>query len=148
MKSANGHCIFCKIASGEVSSNMVFETASIVAFLDINPIRPGHTQIVPREHHTCFDELPGDLLSEIAVVGQKIARAHKRIYGVERVGFAFTGTDVPHVHAHVVPMVASDDLTSRRYIAEETVTYRIPPRPTNDEFATTADRIRECLNGG
>lgn len=140
-------CLFCRIAARRMPAHIVHETGHVVAFLDIAPIRPGHTQIIPKEHHSCFDDLPADLLAEMAATGQRVARALKAIYGVRRVGFAFTGTDVAHAHAHVVPLVEFDDLTSRRYIAEETVTYRNPPRPSDEAMAETAERIREALEG-
>lgn len=138
-------CLFCSIAAGEVPSHVIYEDASLLAFLDIAPIRPGHTQIIPKKHFPCFDELPGDQLHLIATLGQQIAKAQKALYGVDRVGFAFAGNDIPHVHAHVVPLVSSDDLTSRRYIAEEVVTYRNPPRPSTEELDRTAEQIRRGL---
>lgn len=145
MAPAPSICLFCRIASGAVPSHTVFETPRLRAFLDIHPIRPGHTQIIPKEHHAVFDEMPADLLCEIATAAQRVARVLKAMYGVKRVGFAFTGTDIAHVHAHVVPMVATDDLTSRRYIVEEQVTYALPPSPSDADFADTARRIREGL---
>lgn len=145
MTQRNENCIFCGIASGQVPAHTVYKNDRIVAFLDINPIRPGHTQIIPKEHYPYFDDLPAALLAEIAETGQLIAHALKEIFSVERVGFAFTGSDVPHAHAHVVPMVAPDDLTSRQYIAESTVTYRNPPRPPREEFSRVATQIRSRM---
>ncbi|WP_133769409.1 HIT family protein [Enterovirga rhinocerotis] len=138
-------CIFCRIAAKTIPAEIVFENERLVAFLDIAPIRPGHVQIVPKDHHATFDDLPPDLLAEIGALAQRIAKGLKAIYGVERVGFAFTGTDIAHAHGHVVPLVAKDDLTSRRYIAEEIVTYRNPPRPSADDVAATGERIRAAL---
>lgn len=138
-------CLFCRITTGELHAHVVYENEHLVAFLDINPIRPGHTQVVPKQHFAYFDDLPHDLLSEVAGVAQSVARALKSIYGVKRVGFAFTGSDVPHAHAHVIPLVANDDLTSRRYIAEEVVTYRNPPRPAQEELVAVANQLREAL---
>lgn len=138
-------CIFCRITSGQIPASIVAEDDALVAFLDINPIRPGHVQIVPREHHAYFDEMPPNLAARIIQLGQKIARAQKAIWGVKRVGFMFTGTDVAHTHAHVIPLVRFDDLTSRRYIAEEVVTYRNPPRPSQEEMAGIAARLADEL---
>jgi histidine triad (HIT) family protein len=143
--SPSGACIFCGIAAKTVPAAIVAETERLVAFLDIQPIRPGHVQIVPRQHYAYFDELPPDLLSELMALAQRLSRALKSIFGVERVGFAFTGTDIAHVHGHVVPLVAPDDLTSRRYIAEEVVTYRNPPRPPAAEMAAMAAQVRRSL---
>jgi len=142
---APDRCLFCGIAAGHIPSHRVAESENLVAFLDIAPIRPGHVQIVPRAHHPYFDDLPPALASEVVQLGQRLARALKRIYGVERVAFVFTGGDVAHAHAHLVPMVEGDDITSRRYIAEAVVTYRDPPRPPAAEQEERASRIRAEL---
>lgn len=135
-------CVFCRIARGEVAAQKVHKGERIVAFLDIRPIRPGHVQIVPREHFDTFDELPEPLAAEILALGQKLAAALKRRQGVRRVAFMFTGGDVAHAHAHVVPMVAPTDITSRRYIAEETVTFRDLPRAPESELAEMGAQLR------
>jgi hypothetical protein len=69
-------CLFCEMAMGRIRPNVVFENDRLMAFLDIGPIRRGHLQIVPRKHFAYFDDLPGDLASEVMALGQKIARAH------------------------------------------------------------------------
>ena len=138
-------CLFCRIVAGGIPSHSVHEGERISAFLDINPIRPGHVQIIPRPHYPYFEDMPADIAGEIVALGQKIASGLKAIYGVKRVGFLFTGGDIPHAHAHVVPLAAHDDITSRRYIAEETVTYRAMPRMPEAELAETAAAIRRRL---
>jgi len=140
-------CLFCRIAAGDIPSHTVHEGDRVVAFLDINPIRPGHVQIIPRAHYPYFEDLPADLAGEITALGQRLATGLKAIYGVKRVGFLFTGGDIAHAHAHVVPLVAHDDITSRRYIAEETVSYRATPRAAEAELAETAAAIRQRLSG-
>lgn len=108
-------CLFCRITAGELDAVIIYEDAELVAFLDIAPIRPGHTQIVPRQHFDTFDELPAPLAARIMHLGQRLAKRLKVVYGVERVAFLFTGGDVPHAHAHVVPMHEKTDITSARY---------------------------------
>jgi histidine triad (HIT) family protein len=138
-------CLFCRIARGEVPSHPVHEGERIFAFLDINPIRPGHTQIIPRDHHRYFDELPPDLAAEIVHLGQRLATLLKQTTGVKRVAFLFTGGDVPHAHAHVVPLVSPVDITSRRYIAEPKLTWQSTPRVPDEELAVKAQLLREGL---
>ncbi|NGO54084.1 HIT family protein [Mesorhizobium camelthorni] len=138
-------CLFCEVARSKIRTNVVFENDRLLAFLDIAPIRRGHVQIVPREHFVHFDDLPPDLASEVIELGQKIARAQKRLYGVERVAFLFTGGDVPHAHAHVVPMVEKTDITSRRYIKEETLTFAALPNPGVEELESVAAELRSAL---
>jgi histidine triad (HIT) family protein len=139
-------CLFCRIAVGDVPAHIVHESDRIVAFLDINPIRPGHVQIIPRMHYPYFEDMPADLAGEIVALGQAIATALKAIHGVKRVGFLFTGGDIPHAHAHVVPLVAHDDITSRRYIAEQKVTNRATSRASEEDLAVVADAIRAILS--
>ena len=139
-------CLFCRIAAGEVSAHTVHNGERVLAFLDINPIRTGHVQIIPRAHYPYFEDMPAELAGEIVALGQRIATALKAIHGVKRVGFLFTGGDIPHAHAHVVPMVAHDDITSRRYIAEDTVTYRATPRATDEDLSAEASAIRALIS--
>jgi histidine triad (HIT) family protein len=109
-------CPFCEIAADPERAVALYEDRDIVAFLDRGAIRPGHTQIIARDHVPTFELLSPHLLLKIAVLGQQLARRMKEVYDVERVAFLFTGGDVPHVHAHVVPMHAKTDITSARYI--------------------------------
>jgi len=144
---AAGSCIFCRIASGEIPSIRLYEDERVVVFLDIRPIREGHLLIMPKAHFEYFDDLPADLAAHVMTLAQKIARAMKKTYGVARVGFLYTGTDVAHAHAHVVPLVEATDLTSRRYIAEEKVTFRPMDMVSPDELKQVAGKLRAALEG-
>jgi histidine triad (HIT) family protein len=125
--------------------SVVHEDDRLVAFLDRGPIRTGHIQIVPRDHFPYFDEAPAEIVCSIVLLGQRIALALKKLYGVPRVAFLFTGGDIPHLHAHVVPMHENTDITSRRYIAEDRVTFRAIPEVAASELARTADEVRHAL---
>ena len=109
-------CPFCRIAAGEIQPVLLHEDRDVVAFLDIAPVRPGHTLIITRRHIETFEQLPPELAAKILSLAQQLARRMKAVYGVERVGFVFTGTDVAHAHAHVVPMHEKNDFTSARYV--------------------------------
>jgi histidine triad (HIT) family protein len=145
--SNSTECLFCRIAGGIIPAHLVHESPRLVAFLDIHPIRPGHVLIVPREHFPYFDALPPEVAQEVLHLGQKLAPILRAQCEVERVGFMFTGTDVPHAHAHVVPLVAPTDITSRRYIAEEQLTFGITPRVPDPELAATAASLKAALAG-
>ena len=97
----------------------VHEDDELIALLDIAPIRPGHTVILPKSHVETFERLPTPLAGRIVGLGQQLARRMKELYKVERVAFFFTGTDVAHAHAHVVPIHARMDVTSARYIVSQ-----------------------------
>jgi histidine triad (HIT) family protein len=138
-------CVFCAIAAGDVPSYEVYGDEEIYAFLDIHPIRPAHMQVIPREHYSYFDDLPPELAARILHLAQRIAPILKDMFDAPRVGFAFTGGDVPHAHAHVVPLFTNYDITSRSYIVEDEVTFRPPPTPPLEDLAQTAARLREAL---
>lgn len=143
-----GGCLFCRIIRREIPSEIICETETVLAFLDIMPIREGHVQIVPKAHHETFDDLPEALAAEIIGVGQRIAKTLKRLHSIDRVALLFTGGDVPHAHAHVVPMAEATDITSRRYIAEEIVTFRDLPRAGREELRATGTLLRAMLAEG
>ncbi len=121
-------CPLCDIAA-QGHDQEIWGDDHVLAFLDWGPIRPGHTQIITRAHHATFETTPPDLAARILALGQRIARAQKRLYGVDRVAFLFSGGDIAHTHAHIVPMVEKTDITSRQYIAEADLTFRAIPRP-------------------
>ena len=140
-------CLFCRIATGQVPSRIVHETKHVVAFLDIHPIRQGHVLVVPREHFAYYDDLPAEVANDVVRVAQRLAPVLRTGFGVERVGLFFTGVDIAHAHAHVVPMVEPTDVTSRQYIAEPTLTFRPAPPATAADLDGAAALIRNALGG-
>jgi histidine triad (HIT) family protein len=138
-------CLFCRIATRAVAADVVHEEEHLLAFLDIHPIRPGHVLIVPKRHFDYFEDAPADIAASIVALGQRLARVMKQIYRVPQVGFLFAGSDIPHVHAHVVPMHEKTDLTSRHYIVERTLTFAETPRASSDELSTTAALLTGAL---
>ena len=139
-------CIFCRIAAGEIPSHVVHEDDQLKAFLDIQPIRPGHVLIVPKQHHDYFDDLPAELAASIVHLGQRLGKAMKAAYGVERVAFLFTGTDVAHVHAHVVPMHEKHDITSPVYIEQNDLSFRIAARAEDDDLRRSVVELKNHLD--
>ncbi len=138
-------CVFCAIASGTLGAHLVHEDELTTAFLDTHPIRPGHVQVIPREHHTYFDDLPSATAARVLYVGQRVAKALKHLHGVSQVAFLFTGSDVAHAHAHLVPMHEKTDITSRRYIVEEHLTFRSTPQAPTEELSGIAVALRSAL---
>src|SRR5438477_13063893 len=63
-------CVFCRIASGEVRSEIIYEDDQVISLMDICPIRPGHAQIIPREHFAYFEDLPDAIASRMIHLGQ------------------------------------------------------------------------------
>lgn len=106
-------------------------------------MRPGHTVIVPRSHVETYEKLPAALANRILSLGQQLGQRMKELYKVERVAFFFTGTDVAHAHAHVVPIHEKMDVTSARYIvSRDKITWSSEHLRTDAE---TLKRVRDEL---
>ena len=106
-------CVFCKIIAGELPSWKVYETDTVLAFMDIGPVVKGHTLVIPKAHHENVTTLPDDQLAAVMVVARKIARAQLEGLGAEGVNLhqangAAAGQVVPHFHVHVIPRFKSD----------------------------------------
>ncbi len=105
-------CIFCKIVSGEISAEKVYEDEFTFAFLDINPNNFGHTLVLPKDHFRNIFDMPTEMLSPVYTTTQKIATALRNI-GAEGVNIISNnepaaGQLVFHAHIHVIPRYAND----------------------------------------
>ena len=141
-------CLFCRIAAGALPAHIVHQDDRLIAFLDLHPIRPGHTLVVPRDHHAWFEDMPDDLAADVMRVSQRIARAQKRLYDVPRVAMFFTGIHVPHVHAHVVPMHDIHDVTSAAYLQDGFDSFAAPPQPPAAQMEKTAGQLAAAVSTG
>lgn len=138
-------CLFCRIARQQIPAHVVHQDDEILAFLDIQPVRPGHVLIIPRQHYSYFEDLPAPLAGRILELGQRLARAMKQHYKVERVGFVFTGIHVAHAHAHLIPMHQKHDVTSTQYIAQQDLDFIMPPQCPAEQLEETAAQLRRAL---
>ena len=107
--------IFTKIAAGEIPSWKVAENEDYYAFLDISPLKEGHTLVIPRkvEKDYIFD-LDSDCYDGLWAFARKVAAAIKAATGCKRVCVAVLGMEVPHVHIHLVPMDSEADMDFRK----------------------------------
>lgn len=108
-------CVFCKIISGAIPSEKVFEDDHSVAFLDINPIAPGHTLLLCKPHHETIAEIPADLLRVVAanikVVSSGVVRATGCDgFNVLQNNHACAGQAIPHLHFHIIPRKTGDTI--------------------------------------
>lgn len=99
-------CIFCKIVAGEIPSYKVYEDENFLAFLDINPLAPGHVQVIPKQHYRWVWDLPNT--GEYFELVRKIALAQKKAFGVEMVRSQIYGEEVEHAHIWVWPQITGD----------------------------------------
>lgn len=102
--------IFSKIIKGEIPSYKIMEDEMFFAFLDIYPLREGHTLVIPKLEVDKIFDLPADYLGKMLVFSQPIAKAIEQSFSCNRCGIAVIGLEVPHAHMHLVPINTSNDL--------------------------------------
>lgn len=106
-------CLFCNIAARKIPAAIVFEDEAVVAFLDIHPVSPGHTLVIPKEHYEDVVSTPpnifGTLASRLPKLGAAIASALKVDgFNVSFNNGAAAGQVIGHVHAHIIPRIKND----------------------------------------
>lgn len=94
-------CIFCKIVCNEIPAHKVYEDESFLAFLDINPLSPGHALVIPKKHYRWVWDLPN--AGKYFEVVQKIAVAQKKAFDTDFVLSKIVGEEVPHAHIWIYP---------------------------------------------
>ncbi len=111
----DGTCIFCKIVAGQIPCFELLEDANTIAFMDINPVNPGHALAVAKGHWPTVDVIPPEVLGEVAKTAQKVAGAvfkELKPHGVNllQANGEGAGQSVPHLHIHIMPRVKGDDV--------------------------------------
>ena len=102
--------IFTKIINGEIPSYKIAENDDFFVFLDINPNAKGHTLVVPKKEVNKLFDLDEDLYNKLMSYSRKIAVALEKAIPCERIGMAVIGLEVPHVHVHLIPLQAMEDI--------------------------------------
>ncbi len=126
--------LFTRIIRGEIPCHRVAEDARFLAFLDINPINPGHTLVVPKQEVDVFFEQDDATLAAILVFAKPIAHALKQVVPCKRVGLLVAGLEIPHAHLHLVPLAGEGELTFAR-----------AKRADPAELAALAAKLRAAL---
>ncbi|MDE1874918.1 MAG: HIT domain-containing protein [Patescibacteria group bacterium] len=116
-------CIFCKIAAGTIPSHRLYEDDDFVAFLDINPLSPGHALVIPKKHYRWVWDVPN--IGRYFEIVLTVAIAQKKAFGVDMVRSKIVGEDVSHAHVWVYP----DEST----------------RGDKKDFAGNAEKIRRYI---
>ena len=135
-------CIFCAIIAGSAPASLLYQDELCVAFLDIQPVNPGHLLVVPRQHAVDLAALDPADGARLFQVGQQMAQALRRS-GLRCEGVNLfladgetAGQEVPHVHLHVFPRYAGDGFGLKfnpRYFQ----------RPSREELEAVAEKIRK-----
>lgn len=102
--------IFSKIVSGEIPCYKIAEDEQFLAFLDINPLRRGHTLVIPKQEIDYVFDVPDELIADYMVFAKKVARAIDAAIPCARVGMTVIGLEVPHAHIHLIPINSIVDM--------------------------------------
>lgn len=102
--------IFSKIITREIPAYIVHEDDNFLAFLDIHPLKKGHTLVIPKIEVDYVFDLPDDVLSNMMLFSKKVAKKIKSVIECNRIGVAVVGLEVPHCHIHLVPIDKIEDM--------------------------------------
>lgn len=138
--TADPNCIFCKIVAGEIPCFKLYEDERTLAFMDINPVHPGHALVICKPHHPDVHEVPAELIAACATTAQKVAGAVRG--ALEPAGLNLlqcngeaAAQSVPHFHLHVLPRAMDDGVQLNWPLKQGDM----------DEIGKLAAQIREGL---
>jgi len=134
-------CIFCEILKGKAPASFVYRDDLVSAFMDIQPVNPGHILVIPNKHGAYLKDLHPEVGAQMFRIGQKIA-ASLRQSGIKCEGINFfvadgavAGQQIFHVHLHVLPRFAGDGFGFRRWSFDQ-------PTPSREELEEMAEIIK------
>jgi len=97
-------CIFCKFVKKEIIPKIIYEDEKYLAFLDINPMHPGHTLLIPKKHTDYIFEMDKKEYIDYFLKAKDLSKVLKNAMGTEKVGMAIEGFLVRHAHIHLIPI--------------------------------------------
>jgi histidine triad (HIT) family protein len=124
--------IFTKIIKGEVPAHKLYEDDKTIAFLTIQPVREGHTLVVPKTQVDQYMDLPDEDYDAMWRTVKKVATHLRAQTGKERIGIVIKGIDVPHAHVHLIPFDKGESLKADG----------APEIVPNDVLASVAEKLR------
>lgn len=111
--------IFTKIINGEIPCYKIYEDEKVIAFLDLHPINPGHTLVVPKVQVDHLWDLPDEYYDHLWKIVKKVGLQMRQVIGCLRVGVVVEGIEVPHVHVKLVPIFKIGDLQKEQDMQTE-----------------------------
>ncbi len=129
--------IFTRIIQGEIPCQKLAEDERFFAFLDIRPINPGHTLVVPKREVDILWDLEEEELAGLMVFAKRLEKSIRQAVPCLRIGVMVAGLEVPHAHMHLIPMHDSGDLD-----------FGLARPASSDELAKVGDAIRLALQKG
>lgn len=127
--------LFSKIIAREIPSYKIAENEKFYAFLDIFPLREGHTLVIPKTEIDNLFDLPEEYLKGILLFAQPVAKAIEKAFPCNRCGISVLGLDVPHAHVHLIPINTSNDLNFTQP----------KPRASDESLKKVQEKIWSCL---
>ena len=134
-------CVFCEIIKGRMPSCSVHEDSDTMAFMDIAPIAPGHTLVIPKEHVEFLMEARSETLGKLISAARKIARAQMKALKADGINIMqangrVAGQTVPHLHFHVIPRFKDDG---------HHWNWKTTPYAKDGDMENTAERIKSAM---
>ena len=127
--------IFSKIIAGQIPSFKIAEDEMFFAFLDIAPLREGHTLVIPKNETDKFFDVPDDYLARILLFSKPIAHAIEKAFDCNRCGLSVIGLEVPHAHIHLIPISSIHDIDFKKDKL----------KPSQEELKATQEKIMTQL---
>ena len=136
--------IFSQIVDGEIPARVVYEDETTFAFLDANPLAPGHTLVIPRDEYERLNDVPEDVATDLYSTIHRLIPAVEAAVDADATTVAFNngeaaGQEVPHVHCHLIPRFSGDGGGPIHAIAGEA------PDLADDELDRIAENIDEYV---
>jgi histidine triad (HIT) family protein len=125
--------IFTKIINGKIDSFKVLENENFLAFLDVNPVKDGHTLVIPKLQVDYIYDLPEDVFKDLFVFSKKVSKMLENSFTCNRIGISVIGLEVPHAHIHLIPINKIQDMNFENKRAEY----------SNKHFTETLKRIKD-----
>ena len=127
--------IFTKIVKGEIPSYKVYEDKNFLAFLDINPLKKGHTLVIPKKEVDYIFDIDSKEYQNLWNTAKKIALGMKKVIECNRISIVVMGLEVPHAHIHLIPLDSMQDID----FAQPKLNI------SNDEMVQIANRIYKSI---
>ena len=139
----DANCVFCRIIGGAEMVSVIYEDPAVIAFLDVQPLHPGHVLVVPKAHHRDLFEVPEELAIRTFATARRLLSGLSKATGCRAVNLfsangADGGQDVFHFHVHLIPMPPGKPFPLQLPDAGAAV-------PSRSELDVMAARIGRCL---
>lgn len=124
--------IFTKIVKGEIPCHKIYEDNNTLAFLDIHPVQPGHTLVIPKKQIEFVWDLDDETYLAVMNTAKKVAQRIKEVLNKPFVGAQVVGVDIPHAHVHLIPFSTVSEFRNKPDMNAE---------PDHKELAEFAKRL-------